>query len=196
MKLYTNPRSRAARVEIMLTELGVDCERVHIDLESKQNKQPDYLAVHPLGQLPALVDDDGRVLIESVAICMYLAEKYIDKGLAPTLNAPERGAYLQWCLYTLGTLEMAMVRQAQVNEGGESKSYGIPSLEEALRVVNDGLGDRVTLLESGFSCADVVLGSTVLWVEMFGMDVPQGEALKRYKTALMARPSFATNLGG
>ena len=105
MKLYSNPFSRGTRPRWLLEELGVPYALVHVDMKAGAHKEPGYRAIHPLGRVPALVEEDGRTVIESGAICLYLADKYIDRGLAPAFGSPARGAYYQWAFYAYATLE-------------------------------------------------------------------------------------------
>src|SRR5512143_2861365 len=104
MKLYFTPRTRATRPRWLLEELGVPYELVRVDLEAGQNRTADYLALHPLAQVPVLVDDD-QVLIESAAICMHLGDRFPAARLAPAVGSRLRGPYLQWMFYCAATLE-------------------------------------------------------------------------------------------
>lgn len=185
--LYHNPKTRSIRPLILLEELGVPYEITHIDLAAKQHKSPEYLKVHPLGQLPALVDGE-TTLIESIAICIYLADRYLDKGLAPPLDSPERGPYLQWCLFSVGTIEPAFLAASRAKRVGEPDPAAEQALGDALNLLVTALGDRETLLPSGFSTADILIGSSLLWVRMVGVTLP--EALDRYCDRLAGRPSF------
>ena len=92
MKLYFAPRTRATRPRWMLEELGHPYTIIHVDLDAKENREPGYLRVHPLGRVPVLVDGDVTIF-ESIAICMYLADKYLERGLAPLVSSPLRGPY-------------------------------------------------------------------------------------------------------
>ncbi len=85
MKLYFNPQSRAVIAKWMLDECGAVYELVHIDLEKREHKSPEYKAINPAGKLPALVDGDVR-LFENAAICLYLADKFPEKRLAPAIG--------------------------------------------------------------------------------------------------------------
>ncbi|MEZ4302554.1 MAG: glutathione S-transferase N-terminal domain-containing protein, partial [Polyangiaceae bacterium] len=104
MKLYFAPRTRATRPRWLLEQLGEPYELVNVDLEKGEHKQLPYLRIHPLGRVPALVDGDA-VIFESIAICMYLADKYPEKKLAPPVGTPERGQYYQWMLFAASELE-------------------------------------------------------------------------------------------
>jgi glutathione S-transferase len=107
MKLYYNPRSRAAIAKWMLDECGVDYEIVPIDFKKRQHKAPEFLKINPAGKLPALVDGDSRIF-EGAAICLYLGDKFPQARLAPQIGSPERGRYLSLMVYSTSQLEPAM----------------------------------------------------------------------------------------
>lgn len=184
--LYHNPQSRSIRPFILLEELGIPYEIAPVSLEAKEHKSPEYLQVHPLGQLPALVDGD-QTIIESVAICLYLADRFLDKGLAPPLDSPERGPYYQWCVYNVGTLE-PLLTAAYRSKAGEPDPDAEKALREALTVLDAAIGDRESLLPSGFSAADVLTGSSLIWMRLIGVPLP--DRLGRYADRLAQRPSF------
>jgi glutathione S-transferase len=104
MKLYYNPRSRAAIAKWMLDECGVEYEIVPIDFEKREHKAPAFLKINPAGKLPALVDGDSRIF-EGAAICLYLGDKFPTANLAPKIGAPERGRYLSLMVYSTSQVE-------------------------------------------------------------------------------------------
>ena len=187
MKLYYHPKTRSMRPHIMLEELGVECERVFVDFDAGEHKSEKYLAVHPLGQLPAL-DDGGVILIESVAICMYLADKFPEKKLAPALDSIERGLYYQWCVYTVGSFEPILIENFHVREGRLDADNSEDKMTAMLSIIEAGLGGRDYLLPSGFSTADILIGSTLTWISMMG--TPLSDTLRAYVRNLGERPSF------
>jgi len=93
MKLYYSPQTRAGRPRWLLEEIGAPYEIASLDLKKGEHKQPEYMKIHPHGAVPALIDGD-LALFESAAICMYLADKYPEKKLAPALGTPARGEHL------------------------------------------------------------------------------------------------------
>ena len=111
LKLYFAPRTRATRPRWLLEELGVPYELVELDMSKQEHKQLPYLRIHPLGRVPALADGD-QVIFESAAICMYLADKFPEKKLAPAVGTPERGQYYQWMVYAGATLEPEVLTSA------------------------------------------------------------------------------------
>src|ERR1700722_1766129 len=111
LKLYGFPPTRSIRVLWTLRELGVDFEFINVNLMTGENRRPELLARNPAGKLPVLVDGDF-VLTESVAIVLYLAEKYPDRGLLPAGLEP-RARVNQWLLFTATELEQPLWRIAR-----------------------------------------------------------------------------------
>src|SRR5438874_13750739 len=108
MKLYYVPRTRAGRVRWMLEELAVPYEISRLDPALRQQKDPAYLALNPNGTVPTLTDGDVT-MYESAAICMYLADKFPDAGLAPPLGSRDRALYYQWIVYAMVTVEPRII---------------------------------------------------------------------------------------
>ena len=103
MKLYYAPKTSAFRCRWMLEELGAPHELVNVSLQRGEHKRPEYLKIHPLGSVPALVDGDNN-FIESAAIVMHLADKDPEQRFAPAPGSPERGHYYQWILFAMTNL--------------------------------------------------------------------------------------------
>jgi glutathione S-transferase len=149
MKLYSAPKTRAVRARWLMEELGVPYELVQVD----PARPEEYLRVHPLGDVPALVD--GNVtLLESLGICLHLADRFPEKHLAPPVGSPERGAYYQWMTFaemTLDPLVVGLLQQAPTKPPARLKAV--------LDVIDAGLGEREVLVGEAFSAADVVMAS-------------------------------------
>src|SRR5213080_3301256 len=111
MRLYEFAPTRSIRVRWTLQELGVDFEAVTVNLVAGEHRRPEFLKLNPAGRVPVLVDDD-LVLTESVAIVLYLAEKYSDKGLIPT-DLKERAQVNRWLLFAATELEQPLWRIAR-----------------------------------------------------------------------------------
>jgi glutathione S-transferase len=194
MKLYYAPRTRAGRPRWLLEEIGAPYELARLDMSQKEHKTPAYLALHPHGAVPTLVDGDLR-LIESAAICLYLADKFPRAGLAPPVGTPERGTYYQWIVYAMATLEPViseLAKHARAKPGavGEEEAHATQrKVGECMRFVDAALGDQPFLLGSAFSAADVVVGSCIVWARSLGAlaDHPR---LYAYYERLSSRPAF------
>ena len=192
--LYTAAQSRGFMVEWLMMELDATYRRVELDLAAGEHKGEDYLKIHPLGSVPALVVD-GQPMIESLAICLYLADTFADAGLAPPPTHPERAAYCQWMVYATATVEPALgpafVRslsvpgQARVQVATDDERS---VMKTTLAPLHAGF-ERGHLLESGFSAADVVLGSELHWASQVGL-LTSSPPAERYLSALRARPAF------
>jgi len=183
MKLYFNPQSRAVIAKWMLDECGAVYELVHIDLEKREHKSPEYKAINPAGKLPALVDGDVR-LFENAAICLYLADKFPEKRLAPAIGTPERGRYLSLMVYSTSQLEPAM-GDALLNVE-TTPSRGWTTFAEACEVVERDLGDGPYLFGEQFTAADVMIGSSFAWKRHFG-GTPDSPKIEAYVDRLLAR---------
>jgi len=189
MKLYFAPRSRATRPRWVLEELGVPYELVRVDLAAKENKRPEYLRIHPLGRIPALVDGDVTVF-ESTAIAMYLTDRYPDGGLAPPPSSPLRAPYYQWLLFCPSALEPAIGQFSQ--HGGELpealREKARVRFGEAAALLASELREKDYLVGDAFSTADVIVGSNLNWARRAGM-LEGGGPLPDYVDRLLARPA-------
>jgi glutathione S-transferase len=195
MKLYYSPQTRAGRPRWLLEEIGAPYEIAKLDLAKGEHKKPEYMKIHPHGAVPALIDGDVA-LFESAAICMYLADKFPEKKLAPALGTPARGLYYQWMVYSMATLEPPVL-QIFLNTMMLPEAERSPALVEkaktqfadVARVLSNALAGRSFLLGEQFSAADVMVGSTLAWAAMMGLlgDQP---ALQTYVKRLSERPAF------
>ena len=187
MKLYHDPNSRSVRVHAVLEEIGVPYELVPVSLKHEEQKLPAHRERHPLAQLPVL-EDRGMHIFESVAICLYLADRYPEARLAPDPASPERGPYLQWCLFVPGSLEPALTRSHLESTTSSAPSW-LPKLDDVFEALTKQLSSRSTLLLSGYSVADVVVGTTLHQLEHLGAPLP--EVLTKYVTNLRSRPAVS-----
>ncbi|NCG17604.1 MAG: hypothetical protein GWP91_01125 [Rhodobacterales bacterium] len=192
--LHTADQSRGFMVEWLLEELGVSYERRLVNLFSGETKGEAYRSVHPLGAVPALVGD-GEPMMESLAMVLLLADASPERALAPTLTSPHRAAYLQWVVYGTATLEPALgpafVRSLTVppKERAETATETeIEGIHRVLEPLSDAL-ESGAILPTGFSAADVVIGSELAWAEEVGLLRNHPEA-RAYLAELKKRPTF------
>ena len=190
MKLFWCPRTRAVRALWMVEEAGVDYERVLIDIRDPDaGRDPGFALASPMGKVPALEDGDVR-MADSAAICMYLADRYPARGLAPAVDDPQRGAYLYWMLYTPGVIEPAIAEKFNGVEPNRFSS-GWGDFDTMIETLAQGLEGRPWLLGEHFSAADVMLGSSVVFMNVFGL-LPDSPPLKDYMSRCLARPGYRT----
>lgn len=192
--LYYAPATRAARVAFLLEELGVPYERRHVDLAAGENHEPGYRQVHPHGLVPALRDGITMVF-ETAAICLYLADRHSDRGLAPMPGEPLRGAYYQWIVYAVATLEPPLAEiwlQRQRPEGERDPGMlrtALDRFQQSATVLEAALGSPY-LLGERFSAADVLVGSIVIWADSMGL-LGGYERLADYAQRIRSRPAFS-----
>lgn len=195
LKLYHSAQSRSTRPRWLLEEIGAPYDLVRVDMSKQEHKTPQYLQVHPHGVVPALVDGD-LALMESGAICAYLADKFPAARLAPAVGTPERGRYYQWMFYTMATLEpplmqvfMNTVMLPEAQRSAAQVEEGRTKFGEVAEVITNALAGKPFLLGEQFSAADVMIGSTIAWAQMLGLLV-QSPVLAEYAQRLSARPAF------
>lgn len=186
LTLYHNPQSRSTVVHYMLHELGEPFEIVPIDLQKQEHKSPEFLNINSMGKIPVLRDGD-TIVTETPAILVYLADKYPKAGLAPALDAPERGAYLRWMFFYGSCFEPAMADLFMKRESPASTvGWGKP--EDVLNALSAALKPGPWLLGERFSAADVMVASGVGY--MLGFKVlPERPEYVDYVARLEARPA-------
>lgn len=195
MKLYHSARSRSARPRWLLEEIGEPYELVRLDMSKGEHKSPEYLKIHPHGVVPALVDGDLKMM-ESAAICMYLADKFPQKRLAPPVGTPARGLYYQWMVYTMATLEPPVLQIFMNTVMLPEEKRSAAAVDEARKTfagvantLTQALAGKKFLLGDDFSAADVMIGSTLAWGSFMGLLAGQ-PVLEEYIKRLSERPAY------
>jgi len=182
LKLYGSTRSRASIVYWYLEEIKVPYEFVKLDMQSGEHLQPEYLAINPVGKVPAIVDGDF-ILWESGAILLYLADKYSKSALSPE----ERGVFSQWVLFANATLAPGIF-------GEENREREMPRL---LTPLNEIFSKQPFLLGNEFTVADVAVGSILNYIPMIlKLDLSSYPAVLNYMKQLSERPAFQKSIAG
>lgn len=199
MKLYYVPMTSAFRPRWLLEEVGLAHELVRLTLSPKDTKTPEYLRLHPLGQVPALVDGDVA-MFESAAICMYLAERDPAQTLLPGDDRAQRAGYYQWIFYAMDTLSPVVhpvyLRWFLASADQKATVATAADREAAARVlapIAAALQDKPFLLGQRLSTADVVLGGVLQWAEAAGLlaqNAAQSSVVHAYHERLRARPAY------
>jgi len=188
MKLYWAPRSRSFTALWLMEETGKPYERVLTDITSGGQRTPEYLAINPMGKVPAL-QDGAATLAEAAAICAYVAERCPEAQLAPALGDPLRAKYLYWLFFAPGCIEPAMVQVATKIEMN-SVAAGWGDAQRVYDVLDKALEKGPWILGEKFSAADVAIGSALNFsVRLFKM-VPSRPSFDAYLARCMARPAF------
>ena len=193
---YHNPQSRAAMVRWMLEECGADYEIRHIDLQKGENRQPEYLAINPMGKIPAIVVD-GTVITEVPAIIAWLADAYPAAGLAPPVGSPARGTWYRWLFFGGSCIEPAVAEEMFKRPPVARKSaIGWGSIDDVVTTVEAGLRPGPWLLGERFSAADVYVGSELGWAAQCGVKaVQESKPIADYTARCRERPAFARAMG-
>mgnify|MGYP001826932129 FL=1 len=185
MKLFWAPQTRAQRAIWMLEEAGVDYDMEQVELGSPDLSE-EFLGASPMGKVPALVDGDVG-MAESAAICLYVADHYAPGTLAPALDDARRGQYLYWTLYTPAVVEPAMSEKFNKVESNRRRS-GWGDFDTMIDTWDSALDDRAWILGDQFTAADVMLGSSAIFLRMFEM-LPETRNLGAYADRCLARPA-------
>ena len=184
---YTNPMSRGRIVRWMLEEVG-EPYRAEI-LEFSATKTPAFLAINPMGKVPAL--RHGEVVVtECAAICAYLADAFPNRNLAPGVSDLQRGAYFRWLFFGAGPLEAATTNESLRFEVPENRRVmtGYGSLAQVLDTLEAALARQDYLVANRFSAADVYVGSQIAFGLMFGT-MEKRPAFEAYVSRLNDRPA-------
>lgn len=188
---YHNPQSRSQMVHWMLEELGAAYETRVIDLSAGEQKSPDFLAINPMGKIPAIVHG-GTVVTETGAIIAYLADAFPDAGLTPPPGDKARGTWLRWLFFGGTCFEPALIDKMLSRPEVERKgSLGYGSYEDMLGALKTALIPGPWILGERFSAADVYIGALIGWAMAFGAPDIKGEPVfEAYMARVRERPAF------
>jgi glutathione S-transferase len=189
--LYTNPMSRGRIARWMLEEVGRSYDVRYLgygSAEPEGMKSPDFLAINPLGKVPALQHGDA-VVTEGAAICAYLADAFPEAGLAP--DSAHRADYYRWLFFAAGPVEAAITNKSLGVEVSAEKSrmVGYGSLDAVLDALELAVTGTPYVAGERFSAADVYVGSQIGWGMMFG-SISKRPAYEDYWARLAARPAY------
>jgi glutathione S-transferase len=188
--LYTNPQSRGRLVRWMLEEVGEPYRTEVLDYSTTM-KAPAYLAINPMGKVPAITHD-GTVITEGAAICAYLADAFPQAKLAPPPGDRLRAPYYRWLFFTAGPVEFAVSNKvlgfAVPPERERMMGYG--NVERTLQTLEAAVAQADYLAGDSFTAADLYVGSHLNFGMMFGT-IDKRPAFERYLSRLTARPAFA-----
>ncbi len=185
--LYHSIPSRGFTVHWLLEEMGIDYDLQILDMATEQHKKPEFLAINPLGRVPALVHGDV-VVTETAAICLYLAEQFPQSGLCIDVNTQQRGEFLRWMFFAPVTMEPAIISRAMGFENTEYKPFA--SVEDVAATVAATLANQDFLMGDVFTAADVVVGSGVNWGLNMMPVLPKLPELTAYWERLNERPAW------
>lgn len=185
---YHSPNTRSSGTLTLLHELGAEFDLADVNMAAGDQRKAAYLAVNPMGKVPALKDGDVSIA-EASAIAAYVAERYPDAKLAPPLGDPRRGKYLQWLFFAPSCIEPALIQIfTKIEVPASTAAWG--SSTQVFDVLDAALEKGPFLLGDTFSAADIMVGSGLNFaIRLFKM-VPARPSFDRYIDACSARPAF------
>lgn len=195
IQLYHNPQSRAVMMHWLLEEIGVPYELMNVNYDDGSMRSDDFLAINPMGKIPALVDGD-TIITETTAITIYLADKYKSPNdLAPGIDHPQRGEYLRWVSFQSAVIDPAMMASnLKLDINRQQAGWG--SVELVQDVLEDRLsGEGPYLLDDWFTAADVLIAGALGWATQFGM-FEMRDGYKAYLGRISERSARAKVFGG
>jgi glutathione S-transferase len=187
LTFFHAPNSRAGAVRILLEELAADYKLHVLNLKKNEQRAPDYLAVNPMGKVPAILHGDALVT-EQAAVFIYLADLYPQAGLAPALDDPLRGPYLRWMAFYGSSFEPALIDLALKREPAPPSLCPYGDYDTMLATLTRQLRAGPWLLGERFSAADILWGSALAWTTAFKL-VPELPEIMAYIERVKSRPA-------
>jgi glutathione S-transferase len=188
LTFYTHPQSRGRVIRWMLEEVGAPYETVVLGYNQSM-KDADYLAINPMGKVPAIRHGD-TVVTETAAICAYLADAFPDAGLAPPPGHRKRGTYYRWLFFAAGPVEAAVTNKAlKVEVSDEQRAFvGYGSFDTAIDNLEHAISPGPYICGDQFTAADLYVGSQIGFGMMFG-SIEKRPSFEDYFGRLQARPA-------
>jgi len=197
-KLFWSKSAGSMAPEVLFEEIGVEYEKVLVDLEKQENRSAEYLAVNPLGQIPALVLPDGTLMTESAAMLLHICDRHPEAKLAPPAGSPDSARFQRWLVYMATALYNAdlrlyyadrMTTDAAGADGIEASARA--DMDRYFAIMNDALNPGPYLLGESYSAVDVYLWMLSRWhpdTERLFADNPR---IARLVDLVEARPAVA-----
>jgi glutathione S-transferase len=189
LTLFHAPNTRSSGALTLLEELGADFDLRVLNFKKAEQLDPSYLAVNPMGKVPAVRHGDALVT-EQVAVFLYLADLYPGAGLAPALGDPRRGPYLRWMVFYGSCFEPALIDRALKREPAPRGMSPYADYDTMLRALTEQLAQGPWLLGDRMTAADVLWGTALTWTTGFKL-VPSTPVIQSYLERWNARPSVA-----
>ncbi|SIP96203.1 glutathione S-transferase [Rhizobium sp. RU20A] len=188
--LHYMPHTRATGTRVLLEELGVPYDLHVMNMKKGENRQPAYLAINPLGKVPALTVN-GTLVTEQAAIALYLADLFPEAGLAPTLTAPERGTYVRFLVFYNACFEPALIDRYLKRDTASQNDTPYADYNSMLSVLRTQLAKAPFLTGDTMTAADILWGVAFSWTLQFGL-VPDEPVFRDFSARITSRPAFQT----
>jgi glutathione S-transferase len=188
LTFYHVPRTRATGVLLLLEALGAPYTLHLMNMKAGEQRQPAYLAVNPMGKVPAIRHGDA-VVTEQAAIYLYLADLFPDAGLAPPIGDTLRGPYLRWMIFYAASFEPAVIDRAMQRTPTSAGMSPYGDYDIMLNTLLAQLSEGPYILGTQFSAADILWATALAWTVEFKL-VPEAPVVMEYIARVLARPSL------
>ena len=186
---YHAPQTRSFAIRWLLEELGSPPHELKVlNMKKGEHKTPEYLAINPMGKVPAITHG-GTPVTEVGAIAIYLADLFPEAKLAPAIGDTARGTYLRWIVFNHGAIEPAITDHWRKIEPSMASSLSYGTYDDTVNALLGAVGKGPFILGDRFSAADVVVGGAVRWMTLFKL-LPEKPEFSSYIERLTSRPAF------
>lgn len=188
IEFFHTPNTRSTGTRALLEELAADYEMHVLNMKAGEQRQADYLAINPMGKVPAIRHGDA-LITEQTAIFIYLADHFSSAGLAPPIGDPLRGPYLRWLAFYGSSFEPAVVDKTMKREAGAAIMSPYGDFDTMLATLTAQLDIGPWILGATFTAADVLWGTALSWTTQFEL-VPELPVIRAYIDRVLARPAM------
>lgn len=185
--LYHCPNSRSTGVITLLEELRAPYDLHVMNMKKGENREPEYLAVNPMGKVPAIRHDDA-IVTEQGAIYTYLADLFPEAKLAPPIGDPQRGPYLRWMAFYGSCFEPALIDRWLKREVVDKQTTGYGNFDDVFTTLLGQLSKGPYMLGDRFSALDVLWGGALGWMDAFNL-LPKRQEIADYVARVQSRPA-------
>jgi glutathione S-transferase len=189
LTLFHSPQSRSSGALTLLEELGAPYNLHLINGRAGEQRQPAYLAINPMGKVPAILHN-GALVTEQVAVFLYLGDLFPEAGLTPAIGDPLRGPYLRWMAFYAASYEPALVDKAMKRDQAPLAMSPYGDWDTMLGTVIGQLSKGPYILGDKLTVADVLWGGGLGWGRMFGIVPPEEPTIAAYVERVTTRPAF------
>ena len=201
LKIYYSPMSSSTRCIWALEELGIPYEKIRVHLDKLEQKKPEYLLINPNGKIPALIDGNMK-MFESIAILLYLGEKYgVEKGLWPKPNTEERLQALSWTIWSCAELQGAVISYLMHTS---DRSFAFPKehrhqptvdqsktlFDRLVAILDASLEGKEYVAGGGFTFADLAIAGTLAFATMVGGLTIESQRVNEWLARVQQRPAL------
>jgi glutathione S-transferase len=182
------PNSRSSGTRALLEELGASYRMHVLNLKTSDQRQPDYLAINPMGKVPAILHGEA-LITEQPAVFLFLADHFAGAKLAPPIGDPLRGPYLRWLVYYGSCFEPALIDKSMKREPAPPSTSPYGDFDTMLNTLTNQLAKGPWLLGDTFTAADVLWGGALNWTTQFKL-VPELPVIRAYIDRVLVRPAM------